>query len=139
MVAISLLLMLLISSTTYLLCPGQYGGRSDVSEQQDSRGGAKSLHYFRCSGKSHDVQVVKSLSTSSALLCFVFFFCSFPNALDWFTMRGLVCGPKMAACGIVLSLWGVIMLVSRRLLLFTFRLSRLCCQWETAELSITAL
>ncbi|XP_075896587.1 ribonuclease kappa-A-like [Nelusetta ayraudi] len=25
-------------------------------------------------------------------------------------MRGLVCGPKMAACGMVLSLWGVIML-----------------------------
>ncbi|KAM9314032.1 ribonuclease kappa-A [Pholidichthys leucotaenia] len=25
-------------------------------------------------------------------------------------MRGLVCGPKLAACGIVLSSWGVIML-----------------------------
>ncbi|XP_026176699.1 ribonuclease kappa-A [Mastacembelus armatus] len=26
-------------------------------------------------------------------------------------MRGLICGPKRAACGIVLSTWGVIMLV----------------------------
>ncbi|XP_068444201.1 ribonuclease kappa-A [Clinocottus analis] len=25
-------------------------------------------------------------------------------------MRGLICGPKLAACGIVLSSWGVIML-----------------------------
>lgn len=25
-------------------------------------------------------------------------------------MRGLICGPKLAACGMVLSLWGVIML-----------------------------
>ncbi|XP_029943766.1 ribonuclease kappa-A [Salarias fasciatus] len=25
-------------------------------------------------------------------------------------MRGLVCGPKLAACGLVLSLWGVVML-----------------------------
>ncbi|XP_075943224.1 ribonuclease kappa-A-like [Anarhichas minor] len=25
-------------------------------------------------------------------------------------MRGLICGPKLAACGIVLSTWGVIML-----------------------------
>ncbi|XP_008286589.1 ribonuclease kappa-A [Stegastes partitus] len=25
-------------------------------------------------------------------------------------MRGLICGPKLAACGIVLSMWGVIML-----------------------------
>ncbi|XP_028284860.1 ribonuclease kappa-like [Parambassis ranga] len=25
-------------------------------------------------------------------------------------MRGLICGPKLAACGIVLSVWGVIML-----------------------------
>ncbi|XP_053199458.1 ribonuclease kappa-A [Scomber japonicus] len=25
-------------------------------------------------------------------------------------MRGLICGPKLAACGIVLSLWGIIML-----------------------------
>ncbi|XP_029310275.1 ribonuclease kappa-A isoform X2 [Cottoperca gobio] len=25
-------------------------------------------------------------------------------------MRGLICGPKFAACGIVLSAWGVIML-----------------------------
>ena len=25
----------------------------------------------------------------------------------------LFCGPKMAACGIVISIWGVIMLVSR--------------------------
>uniref|UniRef100_A0A3B4TP36 Ribonuclease, RNase K a n=1 Tax=Seriola dumerili TaxID=41447 RepID=A0A3B4TP36_SERDU len=25
-------------------------------------------------------------------------------------MRGLICGPKCAACGIVLSTWGVIML-----------------------------
>ncbi|XP_074518164.1 ribonuclease kappa-A-like [Halichoeres trimaculatus] len=25
-------------------------------------------------------------------------------------MRGLICGPKQAACGVVLSLWGVIML-----------------------------
>lgn len=33
-------------------------------------------------------------------------------------MRGLVCGPKQAACGMVLSLWGVIMLVSTTGLLF---------------------
>ncbi|KAK5876167.1 hypothetical protein CesoFtcFv8_027164 [Champsocephalus esox] len=26
-------------------------------------------------------------------------------------MRGLICGPKVAACGMVLSAWGVIMLV----------------------------
>nr|XP_040037388.1 ribonuclease kappa-A [Gasterosteus aculeatus aculeatus] len=25
-------------------------------------------------------------------------------------MRGLICGPKLAACGLVLSTWGVIML-----------------------------
>ncbi|KAM6959896.1 ribonuclease kappa-A [Tautogolabrus adspersus] len=25
-------------------------------------------------------------------------------------MRGLICGPKLSACGLVLSLWGVIML-----------------------------
>ncbi|XP_037614279.1 ribonuclease kappa-A isoform X2 [Sebastes umbrosus] len=25
-------------------------------------------------------------------------------------MRGLICGPKLAACGMVLSIWGVIML-----------------------------
>ncbi|XP_030579103.1 ribonuclease kappa-A-like [Archocentrus centrarchus] len=25
-------------------------------------------------------------------------------------MRGLICGPKLAACGVVLSIWGVIML-----------------------------
>uniref|UniRef100_UPI0037E85E9C ribonuclease kappa-A n=1 Tax=Semicossyphus pulcher TaxID=241346 RepID=UPI0037E85E9C len=25
-------------------------------------------------------------------------------------MRGLICGPKLAACGLVLSMWGVIML-----------------------------
>ncbi|XP_041638385.1 ribonuclease kappa-A-like [Cheilinus undulatus] len=25
-------------------------------------------------------------------------------------MRGVICGPKQAACGIVISLWGVIML-----------------------------
>ncbi|XP_035531292.1 ribonuclease kappa-A-like [Morone saxatilis] len=25
-------------------------------------------------------------------------------------MRGLICGPKLAACGMVLSTWGVIML-----------------------------
>uniref|UniRef100_A0A3P8Q1G6 Ribonuclease, RNase K a n=1 Tax=Astatotilapia calliptera TaxID=8154 RepID=A0A3P8Q1G6_ASTCA len=25
-------------------------------------------------------------------------------------MRGLICGPKLAACGIVLSMWGVVML-----------------------------
>ncbi|CAJ1086468.1 ribonuclease kappa-A-like [Xyrichtys novacula] len=25
-------------------------------------------------------------------------------------MRGLICGPKQAACGLVLSVWGVIML-----------------------------
>lgn len=27
-------------------------------------------------------------------------------------MRGLICGPKLAACGLVLSMWGVVMLVS---------------------------
>nr|XP_020450656.1 ribonuclease kappa-A-like [Monopterus albus] len=26
-------------------------------------------------------------------------------------MRGLICGPKCAACGIVVSIWGIIMLV----------------------------
>ncbi|XP_003966823.1 ribonuclease kappa-A [Takifugu rubripes] len=25
-------------------------------------------------------------------------------------MRGLICGPKLAACGLVLSMWGVVML-----------------------------
>ncbi|XP_076580825.1 ribonuclease kappa-A [Chaetodon auriga] len=25
-------------------------------------------------------------------------------------MRGLICGPKLAACGVILSTWGVIML-----------------------------
>lgn len=25
-------------------------------------------------------------------------------------MRGLICGPKLAACGVVLSTWGVIMM-----------------------------
>ncbi|KAM9836725.1 ribonuclease kappa-A [Aulostomus maculatus] len=25
-------------------------------------------------------------------------------------VRGLICGPKLAACGVVLSLWGVVML-----------------------------
>ncbi|KAI3376709.1 hypothetical protein L3Q82_017131 [Scortum barcoo] len=27
-------------------------------------------------------------------------------------MQGLICGPKLAACGIVLSTWGVIMLAT---------------------------
>lgn len=27
-------------------------------------------------------------------------------------MRGLICGPKLATCGLILSIWGVIMLVS---------------------------
>ncbi|XP_054609130.1 ribonuclease kappa-A-like isoform X2 [Dunckerocampus dactyliophorus] len=26
------------------------------------------------------------------------------------SMRGLICGPKLAACGVLLSVWGVIML-----------------------------
>lgn len=40
----------------------------------------------------------------------------------------LFCGPKMAACGIVISIWGVIMLVrSRRDRLFPGRLRN--CQW----------
>lgn len=35
------------------------------------------------------------------------------SPIHWLsTMRGLICGPKLAACGLVLSMWGVVMLVS---------------------------
>lgn len=52
-------------------------------------------------------------------------------------MRGLICGPKLAACGIVLSMWGVVMLVSVEILLCCVVMRHLNSCYEVTVHSVT--